>query len=323
MKMLEQHYKFITAKIHPNVMKDLLPMDCTPACKWFLAENDQEYWNYTEDFPCLVPPSPLTWMEYEAPDRIQSKERTIVNSQLKRAGMLALTFEIKEDARQSALEEDILLRYVQMLDGGARGHFEWHGDTSLRRRDINKFIASGGKARWITIWNIIIEPIGHREVVTLGLYGMYLDEQGRCVPGLNACISGLPHEVLAKLPENFDVFSDALPFMFSMSLTHCKNVKMNDLTVPLAVAKKRKEKGIPSFTFKVLDIKPMRNVSARSAAAPSTVKNAMHFVRGHMKSFSPDKPLFGKHTGTYWWSLQVRGDEAAGIAQKEYRVQPA
>lgn len=324
MKMLEAYYKEITAKMHPDVLRDMLAMDVTPSAKWFLAENDQEHWDYTQDFPCLVPPSPLTWMEFEAPDRIQSEERIIVNSQLKRSGIMALTFEIKKDARVDALKEDILLRYMQALDGGSRQHIDWEGNLAERHTMIEAAIERGDQARWLTIWNIIIEPIGHDAIVTMGLYGMYLDEQGRCIAGLNACISALPMEILGQMPDGYDVFADALPFMFCLSLTHCKNVTMSDLPVAPAVARKRARKGIPSFTFKVLDIKPMRAaMRSRPNGGRSETKNAMHFTRGHFKEFSPEKPLFGKHAGRYWWGLSLRGNAENGVAQKEYRVQPA
>lgn len=322
MKLLEEHYKAITGKIHPSILKDLLPMEITPAAKWFLAESDKEHWEYTDDFPCIVPPSPLTWLEYEAPDRISSSERTVINSVLRRCGCLALTLEVQPEARPRALSDDLLLPYMQSLDGESRKGIDWAGDRSLRQSYIEKAQEAALLPRWITIWNIVL-MLHTGELVTLGLYGLYLDEQGRVIAGLNACITAMPASFYEDAPADYDVFSDALPFMFALSLTHCRNVTMSDMAVPAAVAKKRAKKGTVSLTFKVLDIKPMRQKLARpTKGGSSDTKNAMHFVRGHMKHFSAEKPLFGKHTGTYWWNLSVRGDEAVGTASKEYQVHP-
>lgn len=322
MKMLEAHYQQITKGIHANVLKDLLVMDVTPACKWFLADAEQDYWDYTDDFPCIVPPSPLTWLEYEAPDRLQSSENLVLNTSLRRAGMCAITYEVEPEMRRMALADDLLLRYMQALDPQSREGIDWQGDRAYRLRWMMKAAERQIYPRWITIWNIIAEPITSREILSMGFYGMYLDEQGRCIKGLNSVISPIPEAVFKATGEVIDPFVDALPFMFALSLSHCKNVTSKDIVVAPAVAKKRAQKGLPSLTYRILDIGPMRHSSRHAADRPSQseTRNALHFVRGHMKTFSADKPLFGRHVGTYWWHLQARGSEAVGVAEKEYRV---
>lgn len=45
-----------------------------------------------------------------------------------------------------------------------------------------------------------------------------------------------------------------------------------------------------------------------------------HLCRGHFKIYTTESPLFGKYTGTYWWSPHVRGDRSAGVTLKDYRV---
>lgn len=325
MKLLETYYKRITRGLTPNILKDLLPMDVTPAAKWFLADNKQEYYDYTDDFPCIVPPSPLTWLEYEAPDRIVSSERVVLNNQLKRAGALCITYEIDPALRLQALNEDYLLRYMQALDGGSRQFINWEGNRAARRAWGDKAREAAITPRWISVWNIILEPIGGNDFLGLGLYGMYLDERGRVIKGLNSTISGISEEQLAILGADpmFDMFNDCLPFMFALSLSHCKNVTTSELPLPPAVARKRRERGLPAFTYRILDINPMRKASQASArAGESEQRNALHFVRGHMKTYSTDRPLFGKLTGTFWWHLHLAGKEEAGMVAKEYRVNP-
>ncbi|WP_225050582.1 hypothetical protein, partial [Enterococcus casseliflavus] len=47
---------------------------------------------------------------------------------------------------------------------------------------------------------------------------------------------------------------------------------------------------------------------------------SLHTVRGHFKIFTEDKPLLGKHVGTYWWGWQVRGSKEVGEVVSDYKV---
>jgi hypothetical protein len=60
----------------------------------------------------------------------------------------------------------------------------------------------------------------------------------------------------------------------------------------------------------------------RSAGAHglSTSGLALHLMRGHFKTFTPDNPLFGKRVGAFWWDPIVRGHAANGVRVKDYRM---
>lgn len=45
-----------------------------------------------------------------------------------------------------------------------------------------------------------------------------------------------------------------------------------------------------------------------------------HLCRGHFKDFSDDKKLFGRYSGRFWWSPQIRGDRKLGVVGKDYEV---
>lgn len=327
MKMLEAYYKEITGGIPAFMLRDLMPMEITPAATWFLKDTKQEYWDYTDDFPCIIPPSPLTWLEFEAPDRIESEERVVENHQLRRSGIMAVTHELDVDARLEALTHDHLLRYMSKLDGNRSEESIFSAERSGRDVYQAAAIAKGILPRWLTVWNLIAEPMAGDEVYAFGLYGMYLDEQGRVIKGLNACITGMPQraqeEIRAKSDGKFDFFADLLPYMFALSISHCKNVATIEQPVPAAVAKKRVRRGLPYFTYRILDIKPVQRAASDKSASPgSETQRALHFVRGHMKTYTADRPLFGKYTGSYWWHMHRAGAMEAGVADKSYRVQP-
>jgi hypothetical protein len=46
----------------------------------------------------------------------------------------------------------------------------------------------------------------------------------------------------------------------------------------------------------------------------------LHLVRGHFKHYSDEAPLFGKYTGWWWWTPQLRGSVHHGIVDKNYRI---
>ncbi|MGI9255064.1 MAG: hypothetical protein ACR2J8_15075, partial [Thermomicrobiales bacterium] len=83
-----------------------------------------------------------------------------------------------------------------------------------------------------------------------------------------------------------------------------------------------KEIGAEPAIYKTLVIKPMgrKQTTAEQEANDSADPRRMHVARGHFKTYTTEKPLFGKYTGTYWWDAHVRGDIAAGRVRKTYTV---
>jgi hypothetical protein len=112
------------------------------------------------------------------------------------------------------------------------------------------------------------------------------------------------------------------PGLFAISLLHCKNVRVRNVTPPPKLAKKAQKKhGRPLVTYRVLEIDAMRRIlDSEGEAQTKGLRHALHICRGHFKTFTEDAPLFGKHAGTYWWPAQVRGSSAEGIVEKDYRI---
>ncbi len=40
----------------------------------------------------------------------------------------------------------------------------------------------------------------------------------------------------------------------------------------------------------------------------------------HFKHYNAERPLMGKHVGTYWWGWQVRGEAEHGMVVADYEV---
>lgn len=112
------------------------------------------------------------------------------------------------------------------------------------------------------------------------------------------------------------------PLLLAHSLLGCKNVdrdehmpdpKMNRAAI------KRRGHGLTKFT--TLSIRTMGGGGdSGDRVQLGNGQTALHLVRGHFKTFTPERPLLGKHVGTYWWSPNVRGKEEHGVVVKDYKV---
>ena len=115
-----------------------------------------------------------------------------------------------------------------------------------------------------------------------------------------------------------------LPVLFALSLMHCRNVEIRTVEPdPEASRAHRRRHHHRLVRYQVLDIEPMRRILDKAGATdPSAggLRRALTICRGHFKTFTPDAPLFGRHTGQYWWAPHVRGNPNAGIIVNDYRV---
>jgi hypothetical protein len=115
-----------------------------------------------------------------------------------------------------------------------------------------------------------------------------------------------------------------LPVLLAVSLMHCRNVEIRTVE-PNAEASRthRRRRGHRLVRYQVLDIEPMRqllNEAGAEDAKAGGLRRALTICRGHFKTFTPDAPLFGRHTGQFWWAPHVRGNPDAGIVVNDYRV---
>ena len=54
-----------------------------------------------------------------------------------------------------------------------------------------------------------------------------------------------------------------------------------------------------------------------------SAERALHMCRGHFKTYTEEAPLFGRHTGTFWWQPSIRGNAENGTIMKDYTVKQA
>lgn len=105
-----------------------------------------------------------------------------------------------------------------------------------------------------------------------------------------------------------------------LMLLNCMNITTETIPAPDKLNKKRKKQGKqPLFSYHTLVIKP---VGKRQESIPKHLwENRIHLQRGHFKTYTDEKPLFGHITGRFWWQPHVRGRNKDGIVMKDYKVE--
>lgn len=102
-------------------------------------------------------------------------------------------------------------------------------------------------------------------------------------------------------------------------LLNCKNIATKIVPAPDKLNKKRIKQGKqPLFSYHTLVIKPG---GKRQESIPRHLwENRIHLQRGHFKTYTIEKPLFGHITGRFWWQPHVRGRNKDGVVMKDYEV---
>lgn len=113
-----------------------------------------------------------------------------------------------------------------------------------------------------------------------------------------------------------------------IQLLNCKNITSTDTPPPDKLQKKRIKRGkVPMFTYKTLKIlvpgKKQNHLKNGKGQKDDIYYNRIHLCRGHFKTYTKEKPLFGRMTGTYWWQPSVRGNKKNGVIHKDYAVSVA
>jgi hypothetical protein len=114
------------------------------------------------------------------------------------------------------------------------------------------------------------------------------------------------------------------PAFFALSFLHCKNVSLTPVAPDARLNRERGRHGMKPFVrFHTIDIEPMKKVlRGEGGSETNGLKKALHICRGHFATYTDDKKLFGRVTGTFWKPSHVRGSIKEGVVVSDYRVNP-
>lgn len=257
-----------------------------------------------QDFPNVAPPWPDTWLEYVTPQTyvVGTKEHTNAGAG-DRVGCHGQAWSLES--------------------GGWFQYLTWYWEPRgarvappLRAGRISYVIDNSGQVVG-----------GTSSPPPLGI--MTDAERGKLEAALRIPITGgVASHIFGPADGGFTgpikrMMVDACRVIWmGMSLMHCKNVTMVDHTPPAKVAAKRRKAGKPvGVTYKTLVIDGMKEVlRTEGGVEKNGLKKALHICRGHFATYTDDKPLFGKITGTFWKPMHTRGNKTRGEVKKDYKV---
>lgn len=101
--------------------------------------------------------------------------------------------------------------------------------------------------------------------------------------------------------------------LVALSFFHVKNASVMETTG--RAERRQAARGPIGAISRELVIAPLRRTLRAIRAFVVTnpgVGIPKQWVRGHFKTFTSDRPLFGRYIGTYWWDPHFRGDETNG-----------
>lgn len=293
----------------------LTPVDITPVAKWFYRDNEQENYHVHEDFPRVAPPWPATWIEFVPPNTVNNNGEVQENvfQGMKRIGAYIVGAEVGEELEGKDHPVFSLLRASNR-------------DVEITEGQMEK-VRANEDARWWMSCRFYVG--GNNFVKHVGGAIDFLDEDGKIMgadsrvvlPGKES-YKAIKRGIVSRSKAAHIINSFSFPFFFAISLCHCDNVEVGEDGPHQTVRENRKSKGQnPGQTFKTLEIEPMKEESASSSSGGGpSVSRALHICRGHFKTYTEEAPLFGEHTGTYWWPMHTRGSAENGEVKKDYRV---
>lgn len=179
---------------------------------------------------------------------------------------------------------------------------------------------------WGLKWTLFVWTDPNAAPTYLGHLSHFVDRQGRYVGGHDArstIYAFMPLSSHVDPRETKEALDSWVKNCYlALSFAHCKNVKIQEHHTPPKVAAKRKKAGKPPGTsYKTLLIDPMKEVlRTEGNIEKNGLKKALHIVRGHFATYTEDKPLFGKVTGTFWKPMHARGNKKHGEIKKDYVI---
>lgn len=117
----------------------------------------------------------------------------------------------------------------------------------------------------------------------------------------------------------------SFPAFLCYSLLTARNATLEEHAPrPKAARARAQRTGEPLRAFRTVRVVPLALRRASGASTESDERDAQpfHEVRGHFKTYTQERPLFGRVVGRYWWSPQARGSLVVGVVEKDYDVCP-
>ena len=143
------------------------------------------------------------------------------------------------------------------------------------------------------------------------------------IPGINDDTIKMMKDVVSPLDLVVSTYINCVA-CFAICTMHTKNVEVKERKGITSIKGRKNEKReYNEFNYHTINVDTFRRKYAGGDSSPKGNREvALHFVRGHFKTYTPEKPLFGKYVGTVWVPDTMRGNKEAGTVNKDYKVIP-
>jgi hypothetical protein len=273
--------------------------EASNVARYVFSDTPQEDWRPSRDFPVLTPPYADTWIEYQAPERIQAGDRVITYPDTRgQYGALVCRVDLQAD-------EPLPLPGISCPDGT-----RW-------------VIFVGVYAHAVRVDGHPFNRLWHFPL----MFSIPLDGAGHALVESRPegdLVSWHTHDVPLLEESCRSTWGVCTPALFALALLHCKNTLVEEHDAPPRAGRRDRRQSKPLHSFRTLRVLPMRKVvqrateDARETGDPR--KSRFHHRRGHFKTYDEAAPLFGRWVGSWWWSDQVAGDLSLGVIDKLYRI---
>jgi hypothetical protein len=116
--------------------------------------------------------------------------------------------------------------------------------------------------------------------------------------------------------------------LFAVYLMHCKKLVqlVDGPPLPPKLAKRTEQRlGYKPTKYKTLVIEPFKAMLRKEGKSDEVgVQRALHHCRGHIVTYTEERPMFGKITGTFWVPFHFRGtrrpDQTEPIPPREIEI---
>lgn len=275
----------------------------------FYYESPRENWPLESAFPGCIPFADRVWIEYKVPETIN------IGGKIQRRAQgelfVALVCEDGTEAflRSKEMQED----YVRL--------------TGKAVPPLPEIMGLKDKLSGCRYEVLVVVP--HAEPIVLGWMCIFVKKEVGATPILDK--NG--HTLFAINKTKFSspqmgadtVFEFARIGLLSFSMASCRNIRIVDVPQekPVGNREKRRSSVCAARIVELCVTKPVvkKNGALEQPGQLDLTTHeplSRHMIRGHFKTYTPEKPLFGDRIGTYWWSQQWRGDDSAGVIEHVY-----
>ncbi len=164
-------------------------------------------------------------------------------------------------------------------------------------------------------------------ILAMLIYGSTEDKYVHKLPSVMHAVTGSFEDGLVVTVaeglmngEKTDAFNGHFaPAWLAVAWMNCRNLALvTHQTNPKLARKRRKHGAFVGMDYRRIVVNSA--YSKRWEASSGVAASRFHTVRGHLATYTPEKPMFGKYVGTFWKPSHVRGNADLGRINHEYHV---